>query len=198
MRDERPAARTTAPSRSTAQPLRPERTCTISAAMLTASSAGVSAPMPRPIGVCTPAMASSLKPASASAASMRARLRAAAHDADVAGAQAQRLLEHAEVVHVPARDDDDVGALVHADGRERALERPHDDLGAGEPLRRGELLAVVDDDDAEAQAGEQRRHGAAHVTGAADDGQRRRVDALHDGDPSVGQGRRAVERGGGR
>ena len=116
---------------------------------------------------------------------------------DVAGAEAQRLLEHVHVVHVAAGHDDDEGALVHADGRERALERPHDHARVREPLGRRELLAVVDDDHAEAQTGEERRDRRADVPGAADHGERRRVHALEDGGAAVRQRRRAVQRGGG-
>ena len=57
-----------------AQASAPDRTWTISATMLTASSAGVSAPIDRPMGEWIRAMASSPKPASRSAACMRARL----------------------------------------------------------------------------------------------------------------------------
>ncbi len=73
MREERPAARTMAARRSMAQASAPDRAWTISAAMLTASSAGVSAPMARPTGEWMRPMASSSKPPSRSAASIFAR-----------------------------------------------------------------------------------------------------------------------------
>ena len=163
--------------------------------MLTASSAGVSAP----IGEADRRVdARDRLVAEAGLAQRRLHARplgAAGHDADVAGAEAQRLLQHVEVVHVPASDDDHVGALVHADGRERVLERPRDDARVGEPRGRRELLAVVDDDHTEAQTREQRRDLGADVPGAADHGQRRRLDALEHGRPAVRQRRHAVQGG---
>ena len=73
IREEKPATGTMAATCSIFQAAPPARTWISSATILTASSAGVSAPISSPMGECTRARSSSLDPASLSADQMRAR-----------------------------------------------------------------------------------------------------------------------------
>src|SRR5213076_2489146 len=72
-----------------------------------------------------------------------------------------------EVVRVPAGHDDHVGGRRQLDAMEpRAQVVDFDRLGAGEALRVGELLPIVDDMEAEAGAGGDAPEVPADVAGA--------------------------------
>ena len=133
-----------------------------SARMLMAISAGVMAPMSRPIGRVHAAEALERHAFGLERVEDARDLRAAADQAEVAQVARGQRAERVEVVGVAARDDDDVGGRRQLGAMQpRADVVDFDRLGSREALGVGELLAVVDDVDAEAGVGGDARRDAS-------------------------------------
>ncbi len=100
-----------------------DRTWMSSAAMLTAISSGVSAPMERPIGACTRARSSAENPSSPRSAIGLRDLAPATYHAYVRRGSPEGLRKHGLVVRVAPRDDDQIAVLVDVQGRDHPFER---------------------------------------------------------------------------
>ena len=119
--------------------------------MLTAISCGVTAPMSRPIGAWTRFSASAGIRSSLQRLVDARDLGAAADQAEIAQVARRQRAQRVEVVGVAARDDRRRRRAAGARARDPGRDVLGDDLGrVREALAVGELLAVVDDVDAEA------------------------------------------------
>ena len=119
--------------------------------MLTAISCGVMAPMSRPIGAWTRGSASGVGAFLPQRVEDALHLGPAADQADVSQLRRRERAQRVEVVLVAARDDDRVGRGRQLVGLQPRRNVVDDDVDAvAEALGAGELLAIVDDVDAEA------------------------------------------------
>ena len=109
------------------------RTAMISAAMLTAISAGVTAPMSSPIGAWTCASRSGGTPARSSSSKMRDDLPLRPDQPEVPSRRPDHRRQRLPVAAVAAGDDDDIGLLVDRVLRKFGVDRAHAAVRAGEP-----------------------------------------------------------------